>query len=42
MKRYLKEVIGNYLTLNTPPLLISECIFVDKAYVWRFYTSDEI
>ena len=26
MKRYLREMIGNYLTLNSPLLLISEFI----------------
>ena len=26
MERYLREVIGNYLTLNSPPSLIPEFI----------------
>ena len=43
MERYLREVIGNYLTLNSPPSpFIPKFIFVQKTYVWRFYTSDQI
>ena len=42
MERYLREVIGNYLTLNSPPYFWVYNIFVDKTYVWRFYTSDQI
>ena len=44
MERYLREVIGNLLTLNSslPPFHFWVYnIFVDKTYVWRFSTSDK-
>ena len=37
MERYLREVIGNSLTLNSPsPYSRVYNIVVDKTYVWRF------
>ena len=48
MERYLREVIGNLLTHNSlssppPPFYFWVYdIFVDKIYVWRFYTNDQI
>ena len=44
MERYLKEVTGNQLALNSPPFtyFLVYNIFFDKNYVWRFYTSNEI
>ena len=43
MERYLREVIGNLLTLNNLPFYFWVYnVFVDQTYIWRFYTGDQI
>ena len=46
MERYLRKVIGNQLTLNSPlpspPYSQVYNIIVDKSYVWRFHFSDQM
>ena len=38
MEKYLREVTGNLLTLNSPspPHIPELMIYVVKTYVWRF------
>ena len=40
MERNLREVIGNKLILNSPPLLLS-LIFFFEIYVKQFSTNDQ-
>ena len=45
MERYLSEVMGNQLILNSSPLAPYSWvynIFEDKTYVWHFNISDQI
>ena len=42
MKRDLREMIGNYQILNSPPYFLVYSIFVDDTHVQHFYISDQI
>ena len=42
MERYLSEVMGNQLILNSSPPRPLFLIYKDKTYVWHFNISDQI